>query len=61
MVTVSRVSAEEEIAVAYRGNVSGRARRRIDRHYERLILVLYKVQMHTGTGEMVERDCHNYF
>lgn len=44
-----------ESALVYRGDVSGTVRKRIDRHYERLNLVLYKVQVRTGTGEMIER------
>lgn len=61
MVIVPRESAEKENALAYRENVSGTVRKRIDRNYERIIVVLYKVQVHTGTGDMVGRNCQNCF
>lgn len=54
-VIICRGSAEKENSLAYRGDFSGTVRKRIDRHHERLILVLYKVQVHKGTREMVER------
>lgn len=61
MVIVSRGSAEKKNVLPYRGDISGTIRKRIDGHYERLIAVLYKVQVHTGTREMAERNFHNSF
>jgi hypothetical protein len=54
----SKGSPGKESALRDMRNGLEKVRERIDRQYERRSVVLYKGQVHTGTGQMLGRNWH---